>query len=71
MEEGDVMPHDHCPPDRRGHTWRELPWIVAHKGGPTIRELLELRKCVRCGALGRINSQGVVFVVTTQEAKAP
>lgn len=33
------------------------------EGGPTIRELAELRKCAKCGAFGRVSSQGVVHVV--------
>jgi hypothetical protein len=57
------MPHNQCPPSRRGHTWRELPLVPPSKGGPTIRELFELRRCARCNALGRVNKQGLIDVV--------
>lgn len=57
------MPHDQCPPSRRGHTWRELPLVPPSQGGPTIRELVEMRTCARCGAIGRVNPQGVVILV--------
>lgn len=30
------------------------------EGGPTIRDLAELRICGRCGEVGRVNAQGVV-----------
>lgn len=54
------MPHNHCPPSRRGHTWKVVP---PSEDGPTISDLLELRKCARCGTLGRVSSQGVIHVV--------
>jgi len=57
------MSHHHCPPSKRGHTWKELPLVPPSQGGPTIRELAELRKCARCNALGRVNKQGVICVV--------
>jgi hypothetical protein len=59
------MPHDQCQPSRRGHSWRELPLVPLSKGGPTLRELLELRRCARCGVLGRVSKQGVIHVVET------
>lgn len=53
------MPRNHCPPSRRGHSWRELrsdelprESIAALKGAPA------LRVCVRCGKPGRVDSQG-------------
>ena len=59
------MPHDHCPPSRRGHSWRELSCRVPPSdGGPTVKDLVEGRVCKRCGALGRVNQQGVIVVVT-------
>jgi hypothetical protein len=65
------MPHDHCPPNLRGHTWRELPLVPPSEGGPTIRALAELRKCARCGAIGRLNSQGVILVERTAQEESP
>ena len=55
-----------CPGNRRGHTWREpepalLPQVPR-------RDLFAMRVCRRCGALGRVSSQGVVFVVACAEA---
>ena len=52
------MPRNHCPPSRRGHTW--------HK--PTFEELASMddpatRVCERCGKLGRVNKQGVIYAV--------
>ncbi len=58
------MPHDQCPPSKRGHTWREARTRRANVDA-------DLRVCQRCGALGRVNSQGVVLLVTAQEAKIP
>lgn len=53
--------HLACPPSRRGHAWRGLSCAVPPSaGGPTIRDLCELRVCRRCGEVGRVNSQGVV-----------
>jgi hypothetical protein len=46
-----------CPPNRRGHTWRELSKL---KGDPS-------RICARCGALGRVNKQGLIDVVQPAE----
>ena len=57
------MPRNHCPPSRRGHSWRELPLVPPSEGGPTIRALLELRTCARCKAFGRASKQGVIHVV--------
>lgn len=63
------MPHDHCYPSRRGHTWREPdPAMLPDR---PRRQLADLRVCQRCGVFGRINSQGVILIVTMQEAKAP
>jgi hypothetical protein len=61
------MPHDQCPTSRRGHTWREprpalLPEVPR-------RDLLAMRVCARCGALGLVNKQGVVVVTSIQEFK--
>jgi hypothetical protein len=57
------MSHHHCPGNRRGHTWKELPLVPPSAGGPTISSLLELRKCARCGTLGRVSKQGVIHAV--------
>ena len=56
------MPHDHCPPSRRGHSWRslqpdDLPRDPAgHKIDPA------LRICRRCGARGCVSDQGIVHL---------
>ncbi len=47
-----------CPPNRRGHTWKELS---ESKGDPR-------RICARCGTLGRVNKQGLIDVVRPAEA---
>lgn len=52
------MPHDQCPPSRRGHTWNK----------PTFEDLAsmadpEIRVCKRCGKLGRVNKSGVIYAV--------
>ena len=53
--------HLACPPSRRGHAWREMHCrLPPSEGGPTIRDLAELRICGRCGEVGRVNAQGVV-----------
>lgn len=59
------MPHDHCPPSRRGHSWRalspeDLPRGTVPKIDPT------LRLCSRCGARGRVNNQGVICLMEAQ-----
>ncbi len=61
------MPHDQCPGNRRGHTWRE-PTAAALPEIPR-RNLLALRICQRCGAIGRVNKQGVVVGTTIEQAK--
>jgi len=55
------MPHNQCPPSRRGHAWRELSRI----DGPLMKlpNALEIRICKRCQVLGRVSSQGVIHVV--------
>jgi hypothetical protein len=57
------MSRFHCAPSRRGHTWRELPLVSPSAGGPTIRELVQLRVCAKCKAVGRVSKQGVIAVV--------
>jgi hypothetical protein len=55
-----------CPPSRRGHSWRELSCRVPpSEGGPTIRDLVDLRVCDRCGAIGRVSTQGIVVATGT------
>lgn len=49
------MPRDHCPPNKRGHTWGEVP------GHP------ELRVCRLCKAPGRVDKQGRVISLTDKE----
>jgi len=63
------MPHNQCPPSRRGHTWREL--TVTDQLGPKLAPDMTadlkigspLRRCKQCGALGRVSNQGVIHVV--------
>ena len=58
------MPHDHCPPSKRGHSWRELRTGELPKGSIAALKIAPaLRVCKRCAALGRVSSQGVVHVV--------
>lgn len=55
------MPHDWCPPSRRGHTWREAS--DAEDLGVLRTAAIDrraLRVCKRCGKLGCISSQGVI-----------
>jgi hypothetical protein len=63
-----VNGHLACPTSRRGHSWREPD--AALIPGRTRRDLDALRVCRQCGALGRINSQGVVVPTTIAEVKA-
>lgn len=52
------MPHDHCPPSLRGHTWKEVPLDA-----PSAGRQNDLRRCGRCGARGRVNKQGLIDVL--------
>lgn len=58
------MPHNQCPPSRRGHAWRELT-LADLPCGPvtTLKAALVLRRCKRCSTFGRVSNQGVVHVV--------
>jgi hypothetical protein len=54
------MPHNQCPPSRRGHTWNKPSWNEpAIQGDPAIRI------CQKCGQLGRVNKQGVIYAMET------
>lgn len=58
------MPRDHCPPSRRGHTWRELRLDDLPRGSIAALKIAPaLRVCKRCDALGRVSDQGVIHVV--------
>ena len=58
------MPHDQCPPSRRGHSWRELRFDeLTRRSIATPKIALTLRICKRCGARGRVSDQGVIHVV--------
>jgi hypothetical protein len=66
------MPHNQCPPSRRGHSWSEVPVTdqrtlqLPHESSTVaINSAPDLRLCKRCGALGRVSSQGVIHVVET------
>ena len=57
------MPRNCCPPSRRGHTWDK----------PALSDVLGQRRhadsdpairiCKRCGQIGRVNKQGVIYAV--------
>lgn len=58
------MPRDHCPPSKRGHSWRELRFDELPKGSiAALKVAVAVRVCKRCEALGRISSQGVIHVM--------
>ena len=58
------MPHDQCPPSRRGHSWRELTFADLPRGSiAAIKIAPALRVCKRCGAIGRVSDQGVIHVM--------
>jgi hypothetical protein len=52
------MGRDHCPPSRRGHTWREARLEDLVVFGVAMHPAL--RVCKRCGKLGRVNKQGMI-----------
>lgn len=55
---------NHCPPNRRGHTWREMRLDDLPRGSIAVLKIApSLRVCKRCGALGRVSDQGVIHVV--------
>lgn len=58
------MPHDQCPPSKRGHSWREMHLADLPRGSIAVLKIAPaLRLCKKCGALGRVNNQGVVHVI--------
>lgn len=58
------MPHDHCPPSRRGHSWRELVLADLPRGSiAALKIMLSLRICKRCDAIGRVSNQGVIHTI--------
>jgi hypothetical protein len=58
------MPRDHCPPSKRGHSWRTLTLADLPRGSIAALKIAPaLRVCKRCGALGRVSDQGVIHVV--------
>lgn len=65
LDGGPVVPHDCCPPSRRGHTWREPISADAPILGDAIRDRAN-RVCKRCGKLGRVNKQGLICAVEAQ-----
>ena len=59
------MPHDHCPPSKRGHSWRELRFDELPKGSiAEHKAAMALRICKRCEARGRVSSQGEIKAVS-------
>jgi hypothetical protein len=54
------MPHNQCPPSRRGHAWREVTADDLPRGEKID---LALRVCKRCGKRGRVSNQGVIHAV--------
>lgn len=58
------MPHDHCPPSRRGHSWRELRFDELPRGSIAALKITPaIRVCSRCGKPGRIDAQGRIVVM--------
>lgn len=58
------MSHHHCPPSRRGHSWRPLLLDDLPRGSAAPRKIdPALRICKRCGARGRVSDQGVVHLM--------
>ena len=58
------MPHDQCPPSRRGHSWRELTRVdLVDLPRGSVAIAAALRLCKRCGTLGRVDSQGIIRIV--------
>lgn len=58
------MPHNQCPPSRRGHAWRELTLDDLPRGSIAALKIdAALRVCKRCDKLGRVSNQGVIRVV--------
>ena len=61
------MPHDHCPPSRRGHSWREATLEDLPRTRAAYEAAPALRICTRCGTIGRVSNQGVIHVVKIHE----
>jgi hypothetical protein len=58
------MPHNQCPPSRRGHTWRELRSSELPRGSIAVLKVAAaIRVCDRCGTPGRVDGQGVIHVI--------
>lgn len=58
------MPHNHCPPSLRGHSWRELYVSdLPHRSSDALKISPALRICKRCNTFGRVSKQGVIHVV--------
>lgn len=58
------MPHNQCPPSRRGHSWRELTLADLPRGSiAAFKIAYSLRICKRCNKLGRVSDQGVIHIV--------
>jgi hypothetical protein len=61
------MPHNQCPPSRRGHSWREMiPADLPCLSAPPARIDPALRICKRCGTRGIVSPQGIVRLMETQ-----
>ena len=54
------MPHNWCPPSRRGHTWREANATNLEAVREITLDRRAIRVCKRCGKLGCVNGQGVI-----------
>lgn len=57
------MPHNQCPPSRRGHTWREMTPADLPRSSAAPQIDPALRVCKRCGVRGHISSQGVIHLI--------
>ena len=61
------MSHAQCPPSKRGHSWRELNYDelrMSSLGSVAALKIVHVvRVCKRCGAPGRVDSQGVIHAM--------
>lgn len=58
------MPHNQCPPSRRGHAWREMiPADLPRRSTVPPKIDPALRICKRCGVRGLVSTQGIVHLL--------
>lgn len=54
------MPHNWCPPSRRGHSWSEPSDEDLKVPSVAALDRRAIRVCKRCGKLGCVSSQGLI-----------